>query len=76
MRRPLRSDGLSESRHYRLFFSCVLTVRVAIEIDLREAVSRFLNVCAKSGGQSADFRILRFLLSFRSENGGVNPKAS
>ena len=32
------------------------TVRdVAIEIDLREAVSRFLNVCAKSGGQSVDF---------------------
>ena len=39
--------------HAALF--CTTVRDVAIEIDLREAVSRFLNVCAKSGGQSVDF---------------------
>ena len=48
--------GSDPGQYSTLILNTTRTVRdVAIEIDLREAVSRFLNVCAKSGGQSVDF---------------------
>ena len=44
------------ARSLAYLLACLLTVRhLPIEIDAKEAVSRFLNVHGKPGGQSVNF---------------------